>query len=485
MLLSKILEGIEILGISGNTDIEISDIAYDSRKANKDNIFVCLSGANIDGHKFINKAIENGVSAVVVENDVNVKNCTVIKVKNTREALSKLSSNFFDDPASKLGTIGITGTKGKTTTSFMIKSILEKSGQKVGMIGTIGIVIGDKIIKTENTTPESYEVQKYMNEMVESGCKWVVIEASSLGLKHHRLDGFTFDYGVFTNFSEDHIGTNEHESMEEYLECKSMLFRKCKIGIINIDDKSFEKILINHTCKVKTYGFSENSDLIASNVGLISKPGYIGVKFDVTGELNLSVNVPIPGKFSVYNALAAITVCKYIGIKPQDILDGINEVRVKGRVEPVKINKDFTLLIDYAHNALSMENILTTLKEYNPTRLITMFGAGGNRAKARRYEMGEISGKLSDLSVITADNSRYENVMDIIDDIKVGLDKTNGKYIVIPDRKEAIKYCIQNAKQGDIVVLAGKGHEDYQEINGKKYPFDERVIVNEIISEIN
>ena len=287
---------------------------------------------------------------------------------------------------------------------------------------------------------------------------------------------------MFTNLSHDHIGGVEHASMEEYIECKSRLFSQCKVGIVNADDKVTPIIIENNTCeKIETFGFGENAELRAKNEHLISDFGYIGVHFESEGVLNMSVDVDIPGKFNVYNALCAMAVCRHFGVSEENIYDGLNEVKVKGRVETVKVNGNYTLLIDYAHNAVSMENVLETLREYKPNRLITLFGAGGGRSKDRRYEMGEISGKLSDLSVVTEDNSRYEDVMDIIGDIEKGLAKTDGKYIVIPDRTEAIRYCIENAKDGDIIVLAGKGHEDYQDKMGVKTHYDEREVIKEII----
>lgn len=483
MKLEQLLTRLNYTLVSGNTDIEISDVIYDSRKACEDCVFVCLKGANLDSHKFAQNAVDSGAVAVVVSEDTEIHNATVIKVNDTRKALAFMSAEYFGNPAEELTTIGITGTKGKTTTASMIHSILEKGGYKTGIIGTLGIIIGDELIKTANTTPESYEIQQAMRKMIDKGCKCVVMEASSLGLKWHRTDGFIFDYGVFTNFSHDHIGGDEHASMEEYLECKSMLFRQCTTGIINIDDANAENIIKNHTCSVETYGFSEKAQLRASDDELISKPGYLGVRFNVSGKLNMTADVDIPGKFTVYNALSAIAVCMHFNLTKEQIFDGLNEVKVKGRVEPVKIPGNFTLLIDYAHNAVSMENILETLREYHPKRLVTLFGAGGNRPRDRRYEMGEISGKLSDLSVITEDNSRFENVMDIIEDIKVGINKTNGKYVVIPDRTDAIRYCIENAQDGDIIVLAGKGHEDYQDKNGKKTHYDEREVIADIIGK--
>lgn len=486
MKLRRLVEKIDFSLVCGDLDLEISDIFYDSRKCIKNSVFVCLKGYNEDGHGFIDSAIANGAVAVVISDDVSIEGkITVVKVEDTREALAFMSAEFFENPASQLKTVAITGTKGKTTVSCMIRTVLQKAGIKTGVIGTLGVIIDENVTKTVNTTPESYEIQRFLRKMVDSGCKCAVMEASSLGLKWHRMDGFVFDYGVFTNFSMDHIGGNEHESMGEYLACKSLLFQRCRLGLINIDDKNYREILNGHTCRVETYGFSRDADIIAFNEKLISQNGYVGIHFETTGKENLSVDVDIPGKFSIYNALAAISVCRHFDVPKDAIISGLNEVKVKGRIESVPVLGNFTLLIDYAHNALSMENILTTLREYRPNRLITLFGAGGDRPKVRRYEMGEVSGKLSDLSVVTADNSRNENVVDIISDIEVGLKKTRGKFIVIPDRREAIKYCLSIAKDNDIIVLAGKGHEDYQEINGRKIHFDEREIVADILKERN
>lgn len=482
MKLEKLISKLDYSVVCGSTDIDISDVIYDSRKVCKNCLFVCLVGSSADGHKYAQAAVDAGAAAIVVSRDIEITGATVIKTEDTRKALAFISAEYFGNPADTLKTIGITGTKGKTTTAMMIRSILEKGGIKTGVIGTIGIMIGDKLIKTANTTPESYEIQKAMKQMIDEGCKCVVMEASSLGLKWHRTDGFIFDYGIFTNFSHDHIGGVEHKDMEEYAECKAMLFRQCKTGIFNIDDPKTPYMTENASCSIETFGFSENSELRASNEHLISRAGYLGVRFNVSGRLNMTIDAGIPGKFNVYNALAAAAVCLHFDVTEKNIFDGLNEVKVKGRVEPVNVPGSFTLLIDYAHNAVSMENILETLREYSPNRLITLFGAGGNRPRDRRYEMGEISGKLSDLSVITEDNSRFEDVNDIIEDIKTGIKKTDGKYIVIPDRTEAIRYCIENAQDGDIIVLAGKGHEDYQDKNGVKTHYDEREVIANIIN---
>ena len=483
MKLSQLLNSVEHTILSGSSDIEINGLVYDSRKVKPGDVFVCLKGYNVDAHKFAASAVQSGASAVVLSDVVSLEGVTVIKVDDTRKALAELSANFFRHPAKELISIALTGTKGKTTTASMIKSILEAGGIKTGTIGTLGIVIGDNIYKTNNTTPESFEIQQALRKMVDEGCRAFVIEASSLGLKWHRTDAIKFDFAVFTNFSNDHIGDSEHADMEEYLDCKKLLFKQCELGFINKDCQVYDSVVSDASCRIETFGFDKSSDVYAENGELTRRPGFLGVSFDLGGYDSYRVNVGIPGKFNIYNALAAISVCRYCGVSAEAIQKGLESVKVKGRVEPVHVSDNFTLLIDYAHNALSMENVLTTLRKYEPNRLVTMFGAGGNRPKIRRYEMGEISGKLSDLSVITEDNSRFEDVMDIIEDIKTGLKKTDGKYVVVPNRKDAIRYCINNAQDGDIIVLAGKGHEDYQEIKGVKYHMDERELIAEILAE--
>ena len=488
MKLSKLFSQIEEKEYIHFIDAEVTDIVYDSRKVTKGSVFVCLKGYAADGHKFAESAVEKGAAGLVISDELDFEvpeTVAVIKTPDTRLALALMSVAFFGRPAEELITVAITGTKGKTTTTAMIAEIFEQAGIKTGTIGTLGIVYGGETYKTENTTPESYEIQKAMRAMIDAGCKAMVIEASSIGLKHNRLAGTVFDVGIFTNFSDDHIGGVEHKDMEEYLYCKSLLFRQCKYAAANIDDASWQSITKDFSGKVKTFGFSKDADLIAKNDHLLSEGGFIGVHFETEGDRTLTLDVGVPGKFNVYNALAAISAVSYFNIPDESILSGLKIAHVKGRVEPVAVPGNYTLLIDYAHNALSMENVLTTLRQYHPNRLITMFGAGGNRPKVRRYEMGETSGKLSDLSVITEDNSRFEDVMDIIEDIKTGIHKTDGKYVVVPNRKDAIRYCMQNAQDGDIIVLAGKGHEDYQEIKGVKYHMDERELIAEIIEEMN
>ena len=484
MKLSKLLEKLEYTVLAGNTDMEISTLVYDSRKVQKESVFVCISGSVRDAHEFIPDVVKNGAAAVIVEKDVTpVEGVTYIKVEDTRLALAYMSAAYFDYPAKKIKTIGITGTKGKTTTTYMVKSILESAGIKTGLIGTIESICGDKHTPAANTTPESYMVQKLFAEMADEGMDAVVMEVSSQALKLHRVSGFTFDIGVFTNLEPDHIGENEHKDFEEYMHCKSLLFQQCRHGIFNGDSEHLQGILQGHTCTVETFGYGAENDLIAQKVELKKEHGALGVKYHVGGSMDFDVEVNVPGKFSVYNSLTAIAICHHFGVSVEEIKKAMLHVSVKGRIEIVPVTKRYTLMIDYAHNAMALESLLTTLKEYEPGRLVCLFGCGGNRAKSRRYEMGEASSKLADLTVVTSDNPRNEEPMDIINDILVGVHKADGAYVTIPDRKEAIRYCMEHAEDGDIIVLAGKGHEDYQEIKGVKHHMDERELIADIIRE--
>lgn len=486
MKLSQILMDLNFEILQGSCDTEISDIVYDSRKVIPSCAFVCMVGAVVDGHEFAQSAAEKGACAVIVEKAVkNIpKNVTVIKVENTRKALALMSAAFFGYPARELITIGLTGTKGKTTTTYMLKSVLEKSGAKAGLIGTTGALIGEEKLPTKNTTPESYELHKIFKEMVDKGCKYAVMEVSSQGLKLDRVAGIEFDYGVFTNLSPDHIGPNEHESFEEYLECKSMLFRQCKTAVVNADDEYVNDVLEGHTCDLKTYSIQNSADLKAENTQFIEQSGKLGMSFKTSGLLNADFTVYTPGMFSVYNSLVTVVVCYLLGIDSQSISKGLLQVKVKGRVEIVPCSDDFTVIIDYAHNEVSTKSVLTTLLAYKPHRLICVYGGGGNRSRLRRYDMGEVTGAMADLCVLTEDNPRDEDLHEINKDIKIGLARSGGKYIEIDDRKEAIKYCIQNAQKGDFIVLLGKGHQTYQEVKGVRYHFDEREVVAEIKKEL-
>ncbi len=486
MKLFKILENTDYTLLGGSLDIEISDIVYDTRVLSENCVFVCMVGAVVDGHTFIGDAIEKGAKAIIVERDIeNIPdNIALVKVQSSRKALALMSASFFGYPAKELTTIGLTGTKGKTTTTYMIKSVLESAGHKTGLIGTTGVLMGQEKFPTKNTTPESYELHKLFRQMVDKGCKYAVMEVSSQGLKLDRTLGIEFDYGVFTNLSPDHIGPNEHQSFEEYLECKSMLFKQCKTAVVNADDEHTTEVLKGHTCKVLTYSAKKDADLTAQNIEFIKDGAKLGMRFNVKGEINTPVTVYTPGLFSVYNSLVTIFCCALLKIPTKDILEGLLKVKVRGRVEIVPCSDDFSVIIDYAHNEVSTKSVLTTLLEYNPNRLICVYGGGGNRSRLRRYDMGEVTGAMADLCVLTEDNPRDEDLRQINDDIKVGIAKSNGKYIEIDDRKSAIKYCIENAQKGDMIVLLGKGHETYQERKGVKYHFDEREAVAEIKEEL-
>ncbi|MCR5673873.1 MAG: UDP-N-acetylmuramoyl-L-alanyl-D-glutamate--2,6-diaminopimelate ligase [Lachnospiraceae bacterium] len=476
--------------LAGSMDKTYTEFVTDNRKLCGGCVYVCIKGANFDGHTCIAQAVDVGAALIVVERELDeadlpsgAKDSTIIKVDSTRAAMAHIACAHYDHPADSLFMIGVTGTKGKTTTTYLIKSILEQAGRKVGLIGTIETIIGDEHIPAANTTPDSPVLQKLLRKIADSGCDSVVMEVSSQGLMLHRTLGINFDIGIFTNIEPDHIGPNEHSDFEQYMHCKSMLFRQCKTGIVNADDEHVDGIIKDATCEVVKYGLKDGLDYSAKNIEFVGHGSHLGMEFDVSGRANYRVSISMPGKFSVYNGLCAIAVCDRMGIDPETVKRALPKGHVKGRIEPVKVSDDFTLLIDYAHNAMALESLLTTLREYDPGRLVCLFGCGGNRDRNRRFEMGEVSGRLADLSVITSDNPRNEDPLAIIADIKTGIDKTDGKYIEIPDRKEAIRYCIKNGKPGDIIVLAGKGHEDYQEICGKKYPMDERVLIKEILEE--
>jgi UDP-N-acetylmuramoyl-L-alanyl-D-glutamate--2,6-diaminopimelate ligase len=489
-LLSELLERIEYECLQGSVERRVDAVVYDSRKVSEGCLFICIRGANFDGHDFAAEAARQGAKVLVVSENMKGledRDVTIIRVADTRYAMAFISAAWFGHPAEKLKTIGITGTKGKTTSTYLVKSILENAGYRVGLVGTIEIIIGDKHIHADNTTPESYLLQEYFAAMVEAGMDAVVMEVSSQALMLHRSQGFVFDYGIFTNLEPDHIGPNEHKDFEDYLHCKSLLFRQCRVGIGNGDDSHFEQVMEGHTCSLESFGMGEGCSLRAENLSLVHKPGELGVKFHVTfanpDEQGFDVEVPTPGRFSVYNALTAIAICRHFKVQEEDIKKALLAAHVKGRIEMVKVSDEFTLLIDYAHNAMALESLLTTLKEYEPHRLVCVFGCGGNRAKSRRFEMGEVSGRLADLTVITSDNPRFEEPLDIMADIRTGISKTDGKYVEICDRKEAIRYAIEHGEPGDIIVLAGKGHEDYQEIKGVKYPMDERDLIRDILAD--
>lgn len=487
MKLADLLKSLEYECIQGSVEREITEVVNDSRRdsVTPGSLFICIRGANFDGHRYAADMVRKGAGALLIseepDEEIRGRDVTVIRVKDTRYAMAFVSAAWFGHPAEKLKIIGITGTKGKTTTTYLVRSILENAGIRCGLIGTIETIIGDKEIPAENTTPESYALQKTFAEMAEAGMEAVVMEVSSQALMLHRTEGFIFDYGIFTNLEADHIGPNEHASFEDYMACKGMLFRQCRVGIVNGDDAHVNSVVEGHTCELETYGLGEENMLWASGVRRVYMPGALGVDFHTEGLTELDVKLPMPGRFSVYNALCAISICRHFQVNEAVICRALLGAKVKGRIEKVEVSDKFIVLIDYAHNAMALESLLNTLREYHPHRLVCLFGCGGNRSKIRRFEMGEVSGRLADLTVITSDNPRFEEPEDIIRDIKTGIDRTDGAYVEICDRREAVAFCLSHAEEGDIIVLAGKGHEDYQEIRGKKYPMDERVMIRELL----
>ena len=486
MDLKAVLNGIDGLRAKGNLDIDILSIADDSRKVKENGMFVAIKGFETDGHKYIKQAVENGAKVIVIQEGESIKksdvkdDTTIVSAPDTRSALARIACNFYDNPSSKFKLIGITGTKGKTTTTFMIKSILEKHGLKVGLIGTVANYIGNKNLgESIRTTPESLELQALLSEMVKEKVDVVVMEVSSQSLKLHRVDGCDFDMGIFTNFSEDHISQKEHPDMQDYFNSKIKLFDMCKIGFINADDYHVAKVKrLATNCDIKTYGIDNTADLLAKDITITNSSVDFKVKIEARNE---RVKTGIPGRFSVYNSLASIAIASKFGVTAEKIKEALLEVRVPGRSELVSNKKELTIMIDYAHSPESLQNILSAVKSYTRGRVISVFGCGGDRDSGKRPIMGEISGNTADFTIITSDNPRTEEPEKIIEQIEAGTKKTKGKYTVIVDRVEAIKYAINMANKNDIIVLAGKGHETYQEINGEKYPFDEREIIKEII----
>ncbi|SEQ08563.1 UDP-N-acetylmuramoylalanyl-D-glutamate--2,6-diaminopimelate ligase [Lachnospiraceae bacterium NE2001] len=501
MFLRDIVGDLEIELICGDLDTEIKDVTNDSRKVVEGGLYFAVPGAKVDGAVFIPDVIRAGAAAIVtekaekalenlLENDMLVNgnldeetSLTIIEVENIRYAMGVMSSKFYDKPSEEMTIIGITGTKGKTTTTYMVKEMLELAGIKTGLIGTIEIDDGKEKIPAVNTTPESITIQKKLRDMSDNGCEAVVMEVSSQGLMLDRVAGIEFDFGIFTNLSPDHIGPNEHDSYENYKECKKKLFSICKTGIYNIDDPEAEYMMDGSTAAPITYGKNEDADYIARGHKLYQENGILGIEYDIDGTLEGHVRVALPGDFSIYNSMAATIVADCMGVSFDEIKRILEMIKVRGRVEMIPISDAFTLMIDYAHNGMSLESLLKAIREYEPERLVTLFGCGGNRAKARRYEMGEVSAKYADFTIITSDNPRDEEPQAILDDIKSSVEKAGGAYIDIIDRKEAIRFAIMNAKEGDVIILAGKGHEDYQEIHGVKHHMDERDLIREILEE--
>jgi len=489
MNLRQLLNGLEGLKAKGNLDQEINKVEMDSRKVSNGDMFIAIKGFDADGHEYIQDAIKNGAIAVVVEEGFDLtkisisKEISLIVAPNTRRALAIVASNYYEHPSKKFKLIGITGTKGKTTTSFMIKKILEQMGQKVGLIGSIATYIGEnKLHDNDRTTPDSLQLQSTFKKMADKKVDTVVMEVSSQSLKLDRIYGLEFDICVFTNFSEDHISPKEHPNMEDYFESKTKLFDMCKMGFINADDIKVMKIKkMNKPCEIKTYGIDNTCDILAKDVTVMNSGADFKVKI---GTKNERIKVAIPGRFSIYNALAAISVTTKLGADAEQIKEAMLNITVPGRNELVKNKLGLTIMIDYAHSPESLENILKSTKSYTLGNVILVFGCGGNRDSGKRPVMGKIAGNIADFTIITSDNPRFEEPNEIIKQIEEGIKQTNGKYICIENRIEAIKRAMKMANKRDIIILAGKGHEPYQEIKGEKFDFDERKIVQKIAEEM-
>jgi len=483
MKLEELLTGVDTVSFKGDLNIEINGIIYDSRKAKKGDLFICVSGYKYDGHSYINDALQKGAAAFIVEKDVEVPGAAVVKVENSRAVMPMLASNFYGNPSQKLKLIGITGTNGKTTTTYLIKSIMEANKQKIGLLGTISTQIGDKIYISSRTTPEALDLQCLFREMADSDVDYAVMEVSSHSLELGRVEGSNFRIGIFTNLTQDHL--DFHKTIENYGNAKKKLFYMVSgTSIINIDDEHGKIIaaeLKNNGKKLITYGIDNAADIMAKNIDITSK----GVGFTViTPEYEAELNISIPGKFSVYNALAAASAAYAEGLDRDVIREGLSKVdNVPGRSEIIKTNTPYTVIIDYAHTPDGLQNILASVKEYARGRIITLFGCGGDRDKEKRPIMGNIAGRMSDYCIITSDNPRTEEPMDIIMQIEAGIKSTGCDYICIENRRDAIKFALATAKPDDIVLLAGKGHETYQILSDRTIPFDERDIVEELLRE--
>ncbi len=476
MNLSKILENTEYKLAKGTLDLEINKIEIDSRKIEKGDVFFALTGLGADGHNYIQKAIENGASAVVAERECDTFGKTLIMCENSRSLLAYASAAFYGHPADKMKLIGVTGTNGKTTVTHIIKQILDLKGVKTGLIGTNHYLLGNKELPSTGTTPEAMELHGIFKKMADEGTEYVIMETSSHALDLDRCLGLNFEVGVFTNLTQDHL--NYHKDMESYAEAKAKLFSMSKIAVLNSDDPYF-KVMKKNAKRVITYGITKNPDMIGENIEYSER----GVSFDWKfGASKERMRMAIPGKFSVYNALAGIGAGAALGLTDEDILKGLLLVRtVKGRAEVVPVNENFTVMIDYAHTPDGIENILDAVKGFVKGKIIIVFGCGGDRDRDKRPKMGKSAVSKADFCVVTSDNPRTEDPDAIISDILPGLSGFEEKYKAITDRTEAIKYALSIAKEGDVVLLAGKGHETYQDIGGEKIHYDEREIVKDIL----
>lgn len=479
MKLQELLKGVAVLSSTADGEAEIGEVRYDSRAVGKGDLFVAIRGYATDGHKYIEKALEQGAAAVVCEEAP--EGAPAVVVENSRKALAEIAANRFGHPADSMVMLGVTGTNGKTTTTYLVKHMLEDAGHKVGLIGTNQNLIGSEVIETERTTPESYELHALFARMRDAGCTHVIMEVSSHSLVLDRVHGIRFAVGAFTNLTQDHL--DFHKTMEAYCDAKALLMRQCDVGIYNADDPWAERLMAHAACPRRfSYSVNGQADLMAKNVAL--EPG--SVDFDAEADTEwCHVHVGIPALFTVYNTLDAMACCWNLGVPLAECADALAKNHgVKGRMEIIPTpGTGYTVLNDYAHKPDALEKVLQSAKAFAKGRVVALFGCGGDRDKTKRPVMGEIGARLADFVIVTSDNPRTEKPEAIIDDILVGLKGYDTPYAVIPDRVAAIHYAMDHAQPGDVIVLAGKGHEDYQEIDHKHYPMDERVIVAEHLKE--
>ncbi|MBP3339844.1 MAG: UDP-N-acetylmuramoyl-L-alanyl-D-glutamate--2,6-diaminopimelate ligase [Lachnospiraceae bacterium] len=482
MNLVNLFEGLEYEIICGHIDVEINGISYNTKNIENGDVFVCIKGYEYDSHNAIEEIVSLGARVVVVESNSHIdKNVVMVKVADTKKALAIMSANYFHKPNEKLITIGITGTSGKTTTAYMIRELLEGVDVKTGLIGTVEIFDGLKSIPSVNTTPASYEIMHQMNEMVKNGCKAVVMEVSSQALKLDRVYGMKFDYGLFTNIYPDHIGKNEHDTFEEYISCKMKLVEMSRQIIVNIDDDILKTITMQPEVNISTISIENTADYRAKKIEYTRKEDELGMKYELCGR---SVHIEMSGIFNVYNSLMAIAtvneIMKNTICSLSKIIKNISYIKVNGRMQLVHDTTGKTVIIDYAHNGISMEKLLIEISNYTHNRIIVIFGCGGNRAKGRRFDMGEVAAKYADIAIITSDNPRWEEPLDIIKDIETAFDEANDGMaikIIEPDRRKAIKKALNLSNKEDLILLIGKGHETYQEIKGVKYPMSETTLI--------
>lgn len=476
MFLKELLEGTTVAGDYPQADI--CDIVYDSRKARPGTAFVCMKGETTDGHKYAKSAYDLGCRVFVAEEALSLPDDAIVLMsENTRRDLAQMSINFFGHPADELKMIGITGTKGKTSITYILRSALENCGIKTGVIGTIGAFYGDKKIPTVNTTPESYELQKILREMADGGCEAVCMEVSSIGLKMSRVYGVEFYAGIFTNLSPDHIGGNEHKTFEEYAYWKKQLYVHSGFTVANRDDAFFDDIAAASKGEVISYGLDEKCDYYAENINPLRRPGFLGIEFDCKSKFDSPwhAQVSMPGFFSVYNVLASVALLRKMGIPIEKMREAFSHVSIDGRMQIVHVSDDYSVIIDYAHNGLSMENVIETVRDYKPNRVVALFGSTGNKATIRRQELGLVSAKMCDFIIITSDDPDFEDPNAIIDEIAGWVEKGGGagKYVKITDRAEAIEYALDHMQKGDILLLLGKGHEHFMKVKGEKIYFSE------------